>query len=85
MLFYVFEEFKHFLSVEDDLRNRCFFKTLYFCEISKGKIRVLNWNDIKFKNNTITINKGISDNVNGKRFIISSTKTKSSKRTLPFT
>lgn len=83
MDFYTFEEFNQFISVEDDLKYRTFFKTLYFCGLRKGEIRALNWNDINFKNNTLTINKGLSDNVNGKRYIISSPKTKSSNRTLP--
>lgn len=83
MDFYTFEEFNQFISVEDDLKYRTFFKTLYFCGLRKGEIRALNWNDIDFKNNTLTINKGLSDNVNGKRYIISSPKTKSSNRILP--
>lgn len=83
MDFYTFEEFNQFISVEDDLKYRCFFKTLYFCGLRKGEIRALNWNDIDFKNNTLTVSKGLSDNVNGKRYIISSPKTKSSNRTLP--
>ena len=83
MDFYTFEEFNQFISVEDDLKYRCFFKTLYFCGLRKGEIRALNWNDIDFKNNTLSVNKGISDNVNGKRYVISSPKTKSSNRTLP--
>lgn len=83
MDFYTFEEFNQFISVENDLKYRCFFKTLYFCGLRKGEIRALNWNDIDFKNNTLTVSKGLSDNVNGKRYIISSPKTKSSNRTLP--
>lgn len=83
MDFYTFEEFNQFISVEDNLKYRCFFKTLYFCGLRKGEARALNWNDIDFKNNTLNINKGLSDNVNGKRYIISSPKTKSSNRILP--
>ncbi len=40
-------------------------------------------NDIDFKNNTLIISKGLSDNVKDKRYIISSPKTRSSNRTLP--
>lgn len=49
MDFYTFEEFNQFISVEDDLKYRTFFKTLYFCGLRKGEIRALNWNDINFK------------------------------------
>ena len=83
MKFWTFDEFNKFISVEDDLMYKTFFKTLYFCGLRKGEIRALNWHDIDFKNNTLSVNKGISDNVNGKRYIISSPKTPTSNRTLP--
>ena len=83
MKFWTFDEFNKFISVEDDLMYKTFFKTLYFCGLRKGEIRALNWHDINFKNNTLSVNKGISDNVNGKRYIISSPKTPTSNRTLP--
>ena len=83
MNFWTYEDFKKFIAVKDDLKYKCFFKTLYFCGLRKDEIRALNWNDIDFKNNTLSVNKGISDNVNGKRYVISSPKTKSSNRTLP--
>ena len=83
MKFWTFDEFNKFISVEDDLMYKTFFKTLYFCGLRKGEIRALNWHDIDFKNNTLSVNKGISDNVNGKRYIISSPKTPTSNRILP--
>lgn len=39
MDFYTFEEFNQFISVEDDLKYRTFFKTLYFCGLRKDEIR----------------------------------------------
>ena len=83
MDFWTFDEFNQFIAVEDNLMYKTFFKTLYFCGLRKGEIRALNWNDIDFTNNTLSVNKGLSDNVNGKRYIISSPKTQSSNRTLP--
>lgn len=83
MLFWTYDEFCKFISVEDDLTYRTLFKTLYFCGLRKGEARALNWNDIDFNNNEITINKGLSDNVNGKKYIITSPKTTSSNRVLP--
>lgn len=83
MDFWTYEEFNQFISIEEDLMFKSFFKTLYYCGLRKGEARALNWNDIDFKNNSIHINKGLSDNVNGKKYIISSPKTLTSNRTLP--
>lgn len=83
MEFWTYEEFNKFITVEEDLTFRCLFKTLYFCGLRKGEARALNWNDIDFTNKTIKINKGLSDNVNGKKYIITSPKTLTSNRTLP--
>lgn len=83
MEFWTYEEFNKFISEEDDLTFKCLFKTLYFCGLRKGEARALNWTDIDFNNKTIRINKGLSDNVNGKKYIITSPKTLTSNRTLP--
>ena len=83
MDFWTHEEFKKFISVEDDLMYRTFFKVVYYCGLRKGEVRALDWNDIDFNNNTLTIRKGLSDNVNGKRYIITSPKTLKSNRILP--
>ena len=83
MQFWTNEEYRQFIAIEDDLMFRTFFKTLYFCGFRHGEIRALNWNDVDLINNEIRINKGLSDNINGKRFIITSPKTKSSNRTIP--
>ncbi|MDD4831518.1 MAG: site-specific integrase [Bacilli bacterium] len=83
MEFWTYEEFSKFIEVEEDLTYKTFFKTLYFCGFRKGEIRALNWNDIDFYKNTIRINKGLSDNVNGQRYIITSPKTASSNREIP--
>lgn len=83
MDFWTHEEFKKFISVEDDLMYRTFFKVVYYCGLRKGEARALDWNDIDFNNNTLTIRKGLSDNINGKRYIITSPKTLKSNRILP--
>lgn len=83
MDFWIHEEFKKFISVENDLMYRTFFKVVYYCGLRKGEARALDWNDIDFNNNTLTIRKGLSDNVNGKRYIITSPKTLKSNRILP--
>ena len=43
------------MRVKDNLKYRYFFKTLYFCGLSKSEARALNRNDIDFKNNTLRI------------------------------
>jgi len=83
MDFWTHEEFKKFISVENDLMYRTFFKVVYYCGLRKGEARALDWNDIDFNNNTLIIRKGLSDNVNGKRYIITSPKTLKSNRILP--
>ena len=83
MDFWTYEEYKKFIAVEDDLLFKTFFETLYYCGFRHGEIRGLNWNDIDLINNTIKVQFGISDNVNGKRYIRTSPKTKSSNRTIP--
>jgi integrase len=83
MDFWTYDEFSKFISVEDNLTFKTFFKVLYYCGLRKGEARALDWNDIDFNNNTLTVRKGLSDNVNGIKYIISSPKTLNSNRTLP--
>ena len=83
MEFWTYEEFDKFIKVEDDLTFKCLFKTLYYCGLRKGEARALNWNDIDFNNATVRINKGLNDNVNRKKYTITSPKTLTSNRTLP--
>ena len=83
MLFWTFEEYQQFIDVEEDLLFKTFFKTLYYCGFRHGEIRALDWHDIDLINNTITVRYGVADHINGKKFIRTSPKTKSSNRTLP--
>lgn len=83
MLFYTVDEFKQFISVIDNLSFICLFKTLYYCGLRKGEAKALNWNDIDFNNMTISINKTLSENVCGQKYVITSPKTKTSNRVLP--
>lgn len=83
MEFWTYDEFRKFISVEDNIIFKCLFKTLYFCGLRKGEARALNWNDINFTTNMVRINKGLNDNVNKKQYTITSPKTLTSNRTLP--
>lgn len=57
MEFWTYEEFNNFISVEDNFMYKTFFKILYFCGLRKGEARALDWKDIDFINNTLTIKK----------------------------
>ena len=83
MLFFTFDEFQQFLSVEDDLKFKCLYETLYYCGLRRGEARGITWNDLDFIDNTIDINKNIVANLDKKKFVITSPKTKSSVRNLP--
>lgn len=86
MLFYTPEEFQKFLAVENDLKFRCAFQTLFYCGLRNGELRGLTWEDINFNKHTLTVNKNIVKVPNentGKPYTITSPKTMSSYRTIP--
>ena len=41
MVYYTYDEFKKFISYEEDLRMRCDFEILYYCGLYKGKLKGL--------------------------------------------
>lgn len=84
MKYYTYEEFKKFISVENNLRYRCVFETLYFCGLRKGELRGLTWKDIDFDEKTIRINKNVVEPTGrASEWIITTPKTKSSIRVIP--
>lgn len=87
MLYYTYEEFKQFISAEDDLLFKTLYEVLYFCGLRRGEVRGLTWEDVNFNNLTIYVNKNIvaTKNDEGKEYIISTPKTKSSVRQIPIT
>ena len=86
MKFYEPDEFYKFLSVIDDLQDRCLFETFYYCGLRRSEARGLEWKHIDFKNHTITIEQQVlnpaTNNANGEWYI-SSPKTNSSNRVIP--
>lgn len=60
------EEFDKFISVVDDPLYHCLFMTLYFTGCRKGEALCLNWQDIDFDRNEISINKTINTKIKGK-------------------
>jgi integrase len=60
MLFYTYDEFKQFISVEDDIRYKCVFEIAYYCGLRHGELRGLTWADIDFEHKLMTINKQVT-------------------------
>ena len=83
MDFYTYEEFKHFISFETDFKYICLFETLYYMGIRKGELRGLTWDKIDFIKGQLRINIQIPSKYGSKEYKFTSTKTKSSVRTLP--
>ena len=85
MLFYTLEEFKKFISFEDDIKYKCLFETLYYCGLRRGEARAITWNDIDFENKILKVNKNVLqiDNDDSKKYMITTPKTQSSIREIP--
>ena len=60
-LCFTYEEFKQFISVENDLKWRCIFEIFYYCGLRKGELRGLQWKDVDFERRTVSISKQITD------------------------
>lgn len=84
MEFYTYEEFKKFISVEEDIRFKTLFETLYYCGLRRGEIRGLTWNNIDFDRKELSIKQNIV-NVSGDSgyWLITTPKTKTSMRIIP--
>ena len=61
MLFFTYDEFKKFISVENDILYKTMFETLYYCGLRRGELRGITWKDIDFKNKKISV-KNLKDN-----------------------
>ena len=59
MAYYTYDEFKKFISYEEDLRWKCVFKILYYCGLRKGELKGLTWKDIYFDKKVLFVNKQI--------------------------
>ena len=86
MDFYEPQEFFQYISVIDDLRDKCLFETLYYCVLRRSEARGLQWRHIDFKNHTLTIAQqvlNLAGNNASSSWYIASPKTESSNRTIP--
>lgn len=83
MNFFTYDEFKSFIGLEQDIRYKCFYETLYYCGLRKGEANALTWNDFDIDKNTISINKNVNLKITGEKYTIIPVKTKGSNRILP--
>lgn len=86
MDFYEPQEFFQYISIIDDLRDKCLFETLYYCGLRRSEARGLQWKYIDFKNHTLTIAQqvlNLAGNNASSSWYIASPKTESSNRTIP--
>ena len=85
MDFYTLEEFKQFISCENDLKFKCLYETLYYCGLRRGEARSLTWNYINFEEKQLRVNKNIVQigNDNSNTYTVTTPKTKSSIRNIP--
>ena len=83
MDFYTLEEFKKFISNENNIFYKTAFEVLYFCGLRIGELRGLTWENIDFEEKTLSVKKNVVT-VSGKTFV-TSPKSKKSIRTLPIT
>ena len=82
--YYSKEELKQFLELvesEHDIKLTAMFRLLAYTGIRKGELQALNWDDIDFTNNMITVNKTLALNTE-KKVVVQTPKSKSSKRSI---
>lgn len=68
-----YEQFSILISNIDDITWKTFFIFLYYTGMRKGEVQALNWNDINFNTNEITVNKTLTIKTSDK-YKITSTK-----------
>ena len=85
MLYFTYDEFQKFLSVEKDIKFRCAWQLLYYCGLRIGELKGITWKDIDFENRTVNINKQITQQSCRSRWSFLPPKTAKSNRVLPLT
>lgn len=67
--YYSKEELRQFLTLvenEQDIKLTAMFRVLAYTGIRKGELQALEWSDIDFTNNIITVNKTLALNTDKK-------------------
>ena len=85
MLYFIYDEFQKFLSVEKDIKFRCAWQLLYYCGLRIWELKGITWKDIDFENRTVSINKQITQQSCRSKWTFSPPKTAKSNRVLPLT
>lgn len=83
MDFWTLEEFKRYISVESDIKFKSLYETLYYCGLRIGELRGLTWDNIDLQKKELTVNKNVVANLEGKKYVITTPKTKGSCRVIP--
>lgn len=79
-----FDEFKNFIACEDDLKFIYVFEILYYCDLRRGELRELTWDNIDFENKTLSVVKNVANENSAVGYWkITSPKTHISTRTIP--
>lgn len=85
MLYFTYDKFQKFLSVEKDIKFRCAWQLLYYCGLRIGELKGITWKDIDFENRTVSINKQITQQSCRSKWTFSPPKIAKSNRVLPLT
>lgn len=84
MLFFTYDEFQKFISVENDITFKVAFEILYYCGTRMGELLALTWKHIDFDRKELKINSNVvKDYLGDKKYVVTTPKTRSSVRTLP--
>ena len=85
MQYFTLDEFKIFISFEENIKYRCLYETLYYCGLRKGEAKALTWEDIDFNNKELKVTKNVITvgHESSSNYRITTPKTKSSVRTIP--
>ncbi len=75
------ETFFSYLDIEKEPEKFTLFRVLAFCGVRRGECLALTWDDVNFTENTLRVNKTLTQGERGKQ-IIQSPKTKNSRRTI---
>lgn len=77
------EEFQRFIDNVDDQELHLFYTFLFYMGTRRGETLALQWKDIDFENNSVSIYKTVTYKIKDKPWEITSPKTQNSVRNIP--